>query len=158
MGGTDVVLLERGELTCGSTWHSAGLVGQLRSDFNLTRMMKYSTELYRRLKEETGVDTGWREVGGLRLASSPERLVELKSQGGFARSFGMPLELISTEQALKMWPLMNPEGVLGAVYTPTDGAIDPTGLTNALAAGAKKGGAPLYTGTTVTGIGLKDGR
>jgi len=78
MGWKDVVILERGELTCGSTWHSAGLVGQLRSDFNLTRMMKYSTDLYRRLKEETGQDTGWREVGGLRLASSPQRMEELK--------------------------------------------------------------------------------
>jgi 4-methylaminobutanoate oxidase (formaldehyde-forming) len=158
MGWKDVVILERGELTCGSTWHSAGLVGQLRSDFNLTRMMKYSTDLYRRLKEETGVDTGWREVGGLRLASSPERMVELKRQVGFARSFGMPLELISTEEAHKMWPLMNPKGVLGAVYTPTDGGIDPTGLTNALAAGAKKGGARLFTDTRVTAIHLNRGR
>jgi 4-methylaminobutanoate oxidase (formaldehyde-forming) len=157
MGWTEVVLLERGELTCGSTWHSAGLVGQLRSDFNLTRMMKYSTDLYRTLKYETGIDPGWREVGGLRLASSPERLVELKRQVGFARSFGMPLELISTEQAQRMWPLMNPEGVLGAVFTPTDGGIDPTGLTNALAAGAKKHGARLFTETTVSGIVTKEG-
>ena len=157
MGWTDVVLLERGELTCGSTWHSAGLVGQLRSDFNLTRMMKYSTELYRTLKEETGIDTGWREVGGLRLASSPERMVELKRQVGFARSFGMPLELIDAEQAHRMWPLMNPQGVLGAVYTPTDGSIDPTGLTNALAAGAKKHGARLFTETTVSGIVMRKG-
>jgi len=157
MGWTDVVLLERGELTCGSTWHSAGLVGQLRSDFNLTRMMKYSTDLYRTLKDETGIDPGWREVGGLRLASSPERMVELKRQVGFARSFGMPLELISTEQAQRMWPLMNPDGVLGAVFTPTDGSIDPTGLTNALAAGAKKHGARLFTETTVSGIVTKKG-
>jgi 4-methylaminobutanoate oxidase (formaldehyde-forming) len=158
MGWKDVVVVERGELTCGSTWHSAGLVGQLRSDFNLTRMMKYSTDLYRRLKDETGVDTGWREVGGLRLASSPERMVELKRQVGFARSFGMPLELISTVDAHKMWPLMNAEGVLGAVYTPTDGAIDPTGLTNALAAGARTRGATFCTETTVTAIRLKGGR
>jgi 4-methylaminobutanoate oxidase (formaldehyde-forming) len=157
MGWTDVVVLERGELTCGSTWHSAGLVGQLRSDFNLTRMMKYSTDLYRRLKEETGVDTGWREVGGLRLASSPERMEELKRQVGYARSFGMPLELISTQEAKRLWPLMNAEGVLGAVLTPTDGSIDPTGLTNALAAGAKKRGAQFFTETTVTGIHLRNG-
>lgn len=157
MGWTDVVVLERGELTCGSTWHSAGLVGQLRSDFNLTRMMKYSTDLYRSLKDETGIDTGWREVGGLRLASSPERKEELKRQVGFARSFGMPLELISTDEAHRMWPLMNPDGVLGAVYTPTDGSIDPTGLTNALAAGAKSRGARIFEETTVTGIGLKKG-
>lgn len=158
MGWKDVVVLERGELTCGSTWHSAGLVGQLRSDFNLTRMMKYSTDLYRTLKDETGIDTGWREVGGLRLASSAERLEELKRQVGYARSFGMPLEMISTEDAHRMWPLMNPQGVLGAVFTPTDGSIDPTGLTNALAAGAKKGGARFFTDTTVSRIGLKKGR
>ncbi len=158
MGWKDVVIIERGELTCGSTWHSAGLVGQLRSDFNLTRMMKYSTDLYRRLKEETGQDTGWREVGGLRLASSPERMEELKRQVGFARSFGMPLEMISTREAHDLFPLMNPDGVLGAVYTPTDGSIDPTGLTNALAAGAKSRGTRIFTDTVVTGIGLKDGR
>ena len=158
MGWKDVVVLERGELTCGSTWHSAGLVGQLRSDFNLTRMMKYSTDLYRTLKQETGIDTGWREVGGLRLASSAERMEELKRQVGYARSFGMPLEMVGTDEAHRMWPLMNPQGVLGAVYTPTDGSIDPTGLTNALAAGAKNGGARFFTDTVVSGIGLKKGR
>jgi len=158
MGWKDVVLLERGELTCGSTWHSAGLVGQLRSDFNLTRMMKYSTDLYRRLKDETGQDTGWREVGGLRLASSPQRMEELKRQVGFARSFGMPLEMISTAQAKKMFPLMNDEGVLGAVLTPTDGSIDPTGLTMALAAGAKSRGAPIFLDTEVTRITTKNGQ
>jgi glycine cleavage system T protein len=157
MGWKDVVVLERGELTCGSTWHSAGLVGQLRSDFNLTRMMKYSTDLYRKLKDETGQDTGWREVGGLRLASSPQRMEELKRQVGYARSFGMPLELVSTQQAKKMFPLMNPEGVLGAVLTPTDGSIDPTGLTMALAAGAKNRGAKIFTDTSVTAINTKNG-
>src|SRR5512143_767645 len=92
MGWKDVVLLERHELTSGSTWHSAGLVGTLRSDVNLTKMMKYSTDLYRKLEAETGQSTGWREVGGIRLASSPERMVELKRQVGLARSFGLPLE------------------------------------------------------------------
>jgi len=158
MGWTDVVLLERGELTCGSTWHSAGLVGQLRSDFNLTRMMKYSTDLYRRLKDETGQDTGWREVGGLRLASTPQRMEELKRQVGFARSFGMPLEMVSTAQAKKMFPLMNEKGVLGAVLTPTDGSIDPSMLTRALAAGAKARGAKVFEETEVTGITVKNGQ
>lgn len=158
MGWTDVVLVERGELTCGSTWHSAGLVGQLRSDFNLTRMMKYSTDLYRRLKDETGQDTGWREVGGLRLASTAERMEELKRQVGFARSFGMPLEMISTAEAKKMFPLMNEKGVLGAVFTPTDGSIDPSMLTRALAAGAKSRGAKIFEETEVTGIVTKAGQ
>lgn len=158
MGWKDVVVLERHELTAGSTWHSAGLVGQLRSDANLTRMMFYSTDLYRRLKDETGQDTGWREVGGLRLASSPERLEELKRLVGMARSFGMPMELISPQEALKLFPIMNIEGVLGAVYTPTDGVIDPTGLTTALATGAKNRGARFFTETNVEAIRLKDGR
>ncbi len=157
MGWTDVVVLERFELTSGSTWHSAGLVGQLRSDVNLTKMMKYSTDLYRKLKDETGQDTGWREVGGLRLASSPERLEELKRQVALSRSFGLPLELLSTEETHKLFPLMNPEGVLGAVYTPTDGSIDPTGLTKALAVGGKSRGAKFFEHTVVTGITVKDG-
>lgn len=158
MGWKDVVLVERHELTSGSTWHSAGLVGTLRSDVNLTKMMKYSTDLYRKLEEETGQSTGWREVGGIRLASSPERMVELKRQVGFARSFGLPLELISADEAQKMFPLMNKEGVLGAIFTPTDGSIDPTGLTMALAAGAKSRGTKILLHTRVTAITVKDDR
>jgi glycine cleavage system T protein len=158
MGWKDVIILERHELTAGSTWHSAGLVGQLRSDANLTRMMNYSTDLYRQLKDETGIDTGWREVGGMRLASSPERMEDNKRLVGMARSFGMPMELISPKEALDMFPIMNIEGVLGAAYTPNDGMIDPTGLTNALAAGAKNRGARIFIETNVEEIRLKNGR
>ncbi|HLE52547.1 MAG TPA: FAD-dependent oxidoreductase [Anaerolineales bacterium] len=158
MGWKDVVVLERHELTAGSTWHSAGLVGQLRSDANLTRMMYYSTDLYRRLKNETGVDTGWREVGGLRLASSPERMEDVKRLVGMARSFGMPMELLSPKEALDLFPIMSLDGVVGAAYTPNDGMIDPTGLTNALAAGAKNRGARFYQDTNVEAIHLKNGR
>ena len=141
MGWKDVVILERHELTAGSTWHSAGLVGQMRSDANLTRMMHYSTDLYRKLKDETGQDTSWREVGGLRLASSAERMEDLKRLVGMARSFGVPMELITPKEAQDMFPLMSLDGVVGAAFTPNDGVIDPTGLTNALAAGAKNRGA-----------------
>ncbi len=158
MGWKDVVLLERHELTSGSTWHSAGLVGQMRSDANLTRMMHYSTDLYRKLKAETGVDTSWREVGGLRLASSAERMEENKKLVGMARSFGVPMELISAKEAQDKFPLMSTEGVLGAAFTPNDGSIDPTGMTNALAAGAKMRGAKIFINTNVEGINLKDGR
>ncbi len=158
MGWKDVVILERHELTAGSTWHSAGLVGQMRSDANLTRMMHYSTDLYRKLKAETGVDTSWREVGGLRLASSAERMEENKRLVGMARSFGVPMELISAKEAQAMFPLMSTEGVLGAAFTPNDGSIDPTGLTNALAAGAKNRGAKIFLNTSVEGINVKDGR
>jgi 4-methylaminobutanoate oxidase (formaldehyde-forming) len=152
MGWKDVVVIERHELTAGSTWHSAGLVGQLRSDANLTRMMSYSTDLYRRLKNETGVDTGWREVGGVRLASSAERMEDVKRLVGMARSFGMPMETLSPKEAYDMFPMMSLDGVQGAAYTPNDGVIDPTGLTNALAAGAKNRGARFLLDTNVEQI------
>ena len=158
MGWKDVVILERHELTSGSTWHSAGLVGQMRSDANLTRMMHYSTDLYRKLKDETGHDPAWREVGGLRLASSAERLEEIKRLVGMAGSFGVPMELISAKEAQDMFPLMSIDGVVGAAYTPNDGMIDPTGLTNALAAGAKSRGARIFQDTNVEKINLKNGR
>jgi glycine cleavage system T protein len=158
LGWKDVVVLERHELTSGSTWHSAGLVGQMRSDANLTRMMHYSTDLYSRLKDETGIDPAWREVGGLRLASSAERLEEIKRLVGMAGSFGVPMELVSAKEAQDMFPLMNIDGVVGAAYTPNDGMIDPTGLTNALATGAKNRGARIFQDTNVEKINLKNGR
>lgn len=158
LGWQDVLLVEKHELTAGSTWHSAGLVGQMRSDANLTRMMHYSTDLYRNLKAETGQDTSWREVGGIRLASSAERMEETKRLVGMARSFGVPMELISPKEAQDMFPLMDIKGVVGAAYTPNDGSIDPTGLTNALAIGAKNRGAKIFTNTTVTAINIRNGR
>jgi 4-methylaminobutanoate oxidase (formaldehyde-forming) len=158
MGWKDIVLVERHELTAGSTWHSAGLVGQMRSDANLTRMMHYSTDLYRKLKAETGIDTSWREVGGLRLASSAERMEENKRLVGMARSFGVAMELISPREAHEKFPLMSLDGVLGAAFTPNDGSIDPTGLTNALAAGAKNRGAKILTDTNVEKIVVVNGR
>ncbi len=158
MGWKDVIILERHELTSGSTWHSAGLVGQMRSDANLTRLMHYSTELYGRLKAETGQDTSWREVGGIRLASSAERMEEIKRLVGMARSFGVEMELISPKEAQERFPLMSLEGVVGAALTPSDGIIDPTGLTNALAIGAKSRGTRIFTNTNVEKINLKNGR
>src|ERR671914_134256 len=136
MGWRDVVLLERAELTSGSTFHSAGLVGQLRSTVTLTKMIMYGVELYRRLKDETGYDPGWHEVGSLRLASSPERIEELKRLSGWGKTFGLPLEIISTQEALDLFPLFDPESVQGAAYLPTDGHLDPSGLTFALIKGA----------------------
>ena len=113
-GWTDVVLVDRAELTSGSTFHSAGLVGQLRGSVTLTKMMMYGTGLYRRLAAETGVDPAWHEVGSLRLASSPERLEELRRQAGWAKTFGLPLELIGPGEARDRFPLMSIDGVLGA--------------------------------------------
>ena len=135
MGWKDIVVIERHELTSGSTFHSAGLVGQLRTSSSLTKMMRYSTDLYRSLKQLTGLDPGWDEVGSLRIASSDARLEELKRVVGYSKAFGMPLEIISPEECLDLFPLMSLEDVKGGVYLPTDGQIDPTGLTNALAAG-----------------------
>jgi glycine/D-amino acid oxidase-like deaminating enzyme len=143
LGWKDVLLLERSELTSGSTFHSAGLVGQLRSSVSLTRMMMYSVELYRRLAAETGVDPGWHEVGSLRLASSEARMQELQRQAGWGRTFGLPLEIVLSERALELFPLFDPSGVLGAAYLPTDGHLDPSGLAFALAEGARRRGATV---------------
>src|SRR6266550_1271439 len=123
LGWRDVLLLDRGELTSGSTFHSAGLVGQLRSSVSLTRMMMYGAELYRRLAEETGVDPGWHEVGSLRLASTAERMQELRRQEGWAQTFGLPLRVISTDEALERFPLFDPAGVQGAAFILTDGHL-----------------------------------
>ena len=158
LGWTDVVLLDRSDLTSGSTFHSAGLVGQLRSSPTLTRMMVDSVATYRQLADETDVDPGWREIGSLRLASSPERLEELRRQAGWAKTFGLPMELVSADEARARFPLMSTDGVLGAAWLPTDGWLDPSGLTRALAAGARKRGATILPHTRVTGILLAGGR
>ena len=158
LGWQDVVLVERADLTSGSTFHSAGLVGQLRGSLSLTQMMMNSVELYRTLGKEVGLETGWHEVGSLRLASSEERMEELRRQAGWAKTFGLPLELISAEEAQRLFPPMSTEGVLGAAYLPTDGYIDPSQLTFALAEGARRRGAELYTNTRVTAIGTERGR
>jgi glycine cleavage system aminomethyltransferase T/glycine/D-amino acid oxidase-like deaminating enzyme len=158
LGWSDVVLLERADLTSGSTFHSAGLVGQLRGSLSLTRMMMQSVELYRSLGAEVGLETGWREVGSLRLASSKERMEELARQAGWAKTFGLPLELISAGEAQQLFPPMSTDGVRGAAYLPTDGYIDPSQLTFALAEGARRGGAEIATHTRVTGIRIRRGQ
>jgi glycine cleavage system aminomethyltransferase T/glycine/D-amino acid oxidase-like deaminating enzyme len=157
LGERDVVLLERAELTSGSTFHSAGLVGQLRADPALTRMNMYSVELYRAL-EATEHAPGWVECGGLRLASSPERLEEIRRQISWARTYGLPLEEISATEAQQLFPLMSTDGVLGAAYLPSDGYLDPSRLCYALAAGARAGGVQVRTGVRVTGLQVDDGR
>ncbi|HEX2045593.1 MAG TPA: FAD-dependent oxidoreductase [Gaiellaceae bacterium] len=158
LGWDDVVLCERAELTSGSTFHSAGLVGQLRGSLSLTKMMMASVELYRALESEVGLETGWHEVGSLRLASSEERMEELSRQAGWAKTFGLPLELVSAGEAKELFPPMSTEGVLGAAFLPTDGYIDPSQLTFALAEGARRRGAEIQTGTRVTGVRVERGR
>jgi 4-methylaminobutanoate oxidase (formaldehyde-forming) len=158
LGWTDIVLVDRAELTSGSTFHSAGLVGQLRGSVSLTRMMMYGVDLYRRLATETGTDPAWHEVGSLRLASSTERFEELRRQAGWAKTFGLPLELIDAAEAQARFPLMSTAGVLGAVFLPTDGWLDPSGLALALAAGARARGVQVRTHTRVVAIGTSHGR
>jgi glycine cleavage system aminomethyltransferase T/glycine/D-amino acid oxidase-like deaminating enzyme len=154
LGERDVVLVDRAELTSGSTFHSAGLVGQLRGSVSLTRMMMDSVELYRRL----GDACGWVECGGLRLACTPEREQELHRQVGWSRTFGLPLELLSADEAAALFPLMSTDGVRAASYLPTDGYLDPSQLTYALADGAREGGCRIYTHTRVTAIDVDAGR
>jgi len=158
LGWNDVVLVERADMTSGSTFHSAGLVGQLRGSLSLTKMMMGSVELYRTLESEVGLETGWREVGSLRLASSQERMEELDRQAGWAKTFGLQLDLVSAAEAQELFPLLSTDGVLGAAYLPTDGYIDPSQLTFALAEGARRGGAEIATHTRVTGIATERGR
>ena len=157
-GWTDIVLVERAELTSGSTFHSAGLVGQLRGSVTLTRMMMDGVDLYRGLVAETGVDPAWHEVGSLRLASSRPRMEELKRQAGWAKTFGLEIELIGPHEAQDRFPLMSTDGVLGALFMPTDGWLDPSGLANALAAGARAKGASIRARTRVVAIGTDRGR
>jgi glycine cleavage system aminomethyltransferase T/glycine/D-amino acid oxidase-like deaminating enzyme len=146
LGERDVVLLERSELTSGSTFHSAGLVGQLRGSVTLTRMMMDSVALYRTL------DCGWVQCGGIRLACSPEREQEVLRQVAWAKTFGLPLELLSAEDARGLFPLMVTDGVRCASYLPTDGYLDPSQLTFALVDGARAGGCRVFTHTRVQAI------
>jgi 4-methylaminobutanoate oxidase (formaldehyde-forming) len=157
-GWTDIVLVDRAELTSGSTFHSAGLVGQLRGSVTLTKMMMYGASLYGRLAAETGVEPSWHAVGSLRLASSKARYEELQRQAGWGQTFGLPIELTSASEACDRFPLMSTEGVLGAVWLPTDGWLDPSGLAQALAAGARQRGVTVRTHTRVISIAAERGR
>ncbi|MFZ0324175.1 MAG: FAD-dependent oxidoreductase [Actinomycetes bacterium] len=151
-GERDVLLVDRSELTSGSTFHSAGLVGQLRGSVTLTRMMMDSAALYRRLAGDPETDPGWVECGGIRLASSDRRLEELQRQVVWAETFGLPLEQISPARARELFPLMATDGVVGATFLPTDGYLDPSQLTYALAKGARRGGVTVAERTRVKAI------
>ncbi len=157
MGETDVVLLEQHQLTDGATWHAAGLVGQLRSSRNTTRMLEHSVELYARLEAETGQAVDWHQVGSLRLACSAERVMELKRLTTMAKSFGLPMEIVSPQRAQELFPLMTTDGVLAAAFLPTDGYIDPASVTQAIAKGARMRNARICEHTRVTSITV-DGR
>ncbi|MGB0843828.1 MAG: GcvT family protein [Alphaproteobacteria bacterium] len=150
--GEEVVLLEKAALTSGSTWHAAGLVGQLRSNANITQLLGYSIDLYNRLEEETGLATGWKMNGGLRLACNQERWTEVKRQATTAHSFGLDMQLLTPQEAQDLWPLMDIGDVVGAAFLPTDGQASPSDITQALAKGARNKGAEIFENTAVTEI------
>ena len=150
--GQEVLLLEKAKLTSGSTWHAAGLVGQLRSNANITKLLGYSIELYNKLENNTGLATGWKMNGGLRLACNKERWTEVKRQATTAHSFGLDMQLLTAKEAQELWPLMNVDDVLGAAFLPTDGQANPADITQALASGARASGALLLENTPVTTI------
>jgi sarcosine dehydrogenase len=157
-GWTDTVLLERAKLTSGSTFHAAGLVGQLRTSANITQLLKYSVELYDKLEAETGQATGWKRNGGLRLACNRERLTEIKRQATTAHSFGLEMHLLSPQEARKLWPVMDISDVVGAAFLPTDGQANPSDIAQALAKGARRAGVKIVEDCPVTQILIENGR
>ena len=156
--GQEVLLLEKAALTSGSTWHAAGLVGQLRSNANVTQLLGDSIDLYNRLEAETGLATGWKMNGGLRLACNQERWTEVKRQATTAHSFGLDMRLLTPQEAQDLWPLMDISDIVGAAFLPTDGQASPSDITQALAKGARAKGAVLRENTPVTEILTERGK
>jgi 4-methylaminobutanoate oxidase (formaldehyde-forming) len=158
LGWRDTVLLERGRLSGGTTWHAAGLVGQLRSHQSMTRLIRYSTELYARLEAETGQATGWKQCGSVTVARTRERATLLKRVAASARVQGVRCEWLSAKEAGEKWPLMRADDLVGAVWLPGDGKANPTDITQALAKGARSHGAKVIEQTRVIGIDVAGGR
>ncbi|MCB1644636.1 MAG: FAD-dependent oxidoreductase [Pseudomonadales bacterium] len=156
-GVKEVVLLEQNQLTAGTTWHAAGLVGQLRATHNMTRLAKYTAGLFAELEAETGQATGYRQTGSLTLALNKERMVELQRQASTARAFGVEIEALSPQEAAAFWPGLNTDDAVGAVYLPGDGQTNPVDTTQALAAGARQQGALIFERQQVLEILTSDG-
>jgi len=154
-GLSDVVLLERKQLTSGTTWHAAGLVGQLRATHNLTRLAQYTAGLYATLEQESGQATGFRQMGSLALASNAERFEELKRGASMARCFGLEVNVLNPDQACELWPLMNGADLVGAVHLPKDGRTNPVDTAQALAKAARKRGARIFENVKVTDIAVE---
>ncbi|MBV1886877.1 MAG: FAD-binding oxidoreductase, partial [Parvibaculaceae bacterium] len=152
LGWTDVVVLERKQLTSGTTWHAAGLIAQLRATRNMTRLAKYSADLYGRLEAETGIATGYRQNGSISVALSDERLEEFQRNVSMARTFDVDAHMLTPDECLEKYPMLNPEGVTGGVWIPQDGQGDPTNITYALAKGARNRGAQVFEDTKVTAV------
>ena len=158
LGIKDVVLLERKSLTCGTTWHAAGLVPTLRANYSMSMLAKYSADLYEQLEAETGQATGFTRNGSLTVATNKERLCELKRGASMAKVAGFPCNVIDPDQAKELWPLLNIDDVIGAIHLPMDGMTNPVDTTQALAAGARKRGAQIFENTKVLDIKIQSGQ
>lgn len=158
LGIPEILLLERKSLTCGTTWHAAGLVPTLRASYNMSMLAKYSADLYETLEAETGQATGFVRNGSLSVATSQERLIELKRGASMAKLCGFPCEVVTAERARELWPLLNIEGIVGGIYLPRDGIVNPVDVTQALAKGARKGGAMILENVRVLDVKVKNGK
>jgi len=158
LGWKDIVLLERKQLTSGTTWHAAGLIGQLRNTHNMTRLAKYSADLYTRLEAETGIATGMRQNGSLTVALTHERREEILRQATLARAFNVDVNEVSAAEVKAMYPHLNVDDVVAAVHLPLDGQCDPANIAMALAKGARQNGAKIIEGVKVTNVDIANGR
>ena len=158
LGQTDVVLLEQGKLTSGTTWHAAGLVGQMRPNRNMTRMSKYGIELYSKLEAETGLATGWKQCGSVNVARTHERMKVLRKQIALARSFGVEVHEITPQEVGARAPLLRTDDLVGGIWIPGDGKANPADLCMSLAKGARQNGVKIFEGIEVTGVELHEGR
>ena len=158
LGVAEVVLLEQGQLSCGTTWHAAGLVGQLRASESATRLVQYSTQLYAELESEVGLSAGYKQCGGVTVARTEDRMTQLRRAAANAEAFQMECELLSPDQALEHYPVMRVDDLVGAVWLPGDGKANPTDLTFALAKGARMRGARIFEKVRVSEVLSADGR
>ncbi|MFZ4509889.1 MAG: GcvT family protein [Candidatus Nanopelagicales bacterium] len=157
LGFTDLVLVEQGQLSSGTTWHAAGLVGQLRATESGTRLVQYSASLYASLEEETGLATGWKQCGGVTVARTPERMEQLRRTAAAAEAYDLECEVISPERARELWPHLETADLEGAIWLPRDGTVNPADVTQSLARGARQRGATILERTRVTAIDVRDG-
>ncbi|MFN0143216.1 MAG: FAD-dependent oxidoreductase [Mycobacterium sp.] len=158
LGRGDVVLLEQGQLSCGTTWHAAGLVGQLRASESGTRLVQYSTQLYAELEAETGLSAGYKQCGGVTVARTQDRMTQLRRTAASAAAYDLECELLSPEQAYQRYPVMRTDDLVGAIWLPADGKANPTDLTMALAKGARQRGARVFERVRVLDVLRADGR
>ncbi len=157
LGKRDIVVLEQGKLTCGTTWHAAGLVGQMRPNRSMTRMSQYGTQLYATLEQETGLATGWKRCGSVNVARTRERWIVFQRQAAMARSFGIDVELLAPREALAKWPLLRIDDLQGALWFPADGKANPADLAMSFAKGARNLGVKIYEGVRIESISIRNG-